>query len=170
MKLRLLGRWTDDLTVLSDAPLASDRVEELAGLGATIAPVPLSSVAAGTTALPHGGATIGMPRVRTMFVDGTTAEYETLIAHADATPNNCFPAPLAALGSTTAEAVTGGSAGPAGSFLAPDGTIPVDAMGTTAVPGVWAAGTVTDPKMRAMNAAAAGASAAAMITAYLTLS
>ncbi|WP_187438175.1 NAD(P)/FAD-dependent oxidoreductase [Actinomadura decatromicini] len=45
--------------------------------------------------------------------------------------------------------------------------IPADAAGRTAVPGVWAAGNVTDPSAQVGTAAAAGATAAAQINADL---
>ncbi len=45
--------------------------------------------------------------------------------------------------------------------------VPVDAMGATAVPGVYAAGNVTDPSAQVGGAAAAGAFAGARINADL---
>lgn len=50
----------------------------------------------------------------------------------------------------------------------PMGTrIPTDAMGRTTVPGVWAAGNVTDPMVNVILSAAAGMSAGSMINADL---
>lgn len=45
--------------------------------------------------------------------------------------------------------------------------IPVDAMGATTVPGVWAAGNVTDPRAQVIGAAAAGVMAGAALNADL---
>jgi thioredoxin reductase/SAM-dependent methyltransferase len=45
--------------------------------------------------------------------------------------------------------------------------IPADPTGATAVPGVWAAGNVTDPRAQVISAAAAGLTAGAMINADL---
>lgn len=47
------------------------------------------------------------------------------------------------------------------------GFLAVDAGGSTSVPGVWAAGNVTDPRAQVVNAAAQGSSAAMGITGWL---
>ncbi|MEB4616404.1 NAD(P)/FAD-dependent oxidoreductase [Leucobacter sp. M11] len=47
------------------------------------------------------------------------------------------------------------------------GFVAVDAGGSTSVPGVWAAGNVSDPRAQVINAAAQGSSAAIAITGWL---
>ncbi|MCW2700645.1 MAG: putative thioredoxin-disulfide reductase [Blastococcus sp.] len=66
---------------------------------------------------------------------------------------------LGSLGLETAELQTGGHV--LGSY------VPADPMGATAVPGVWAAGNVTDLKAQVIPAAAGGLTAAAAVNADL---
>ena len=55
----------------------------------------------------------------------------------------------------------------AGCATADDGWVDVDATGRTSVPGIWAAGNVTDPRAQVITAAGAGSAAAIAINADL---
>jgi thioredoxin reductase len=138
----LFSQWTDDLTLFrhtAPAP-ADDQLEQLDALGVRIVAGAVTGVVTDDDRL------TGL-----RLADGTVVPLQAVVvgprfaARADA---------LVSLGLEVTE-------NEFGTFVA------ADAMGLTAVPGVWVAGNVTDPRAQVIGAAAAGVGAAAAINADL---
>jgi thioredoxin reductase len=140
----LFSQWTDDLTLfLHTAPPPTDeQLDQLDALGVRVVAGAVESVV-GTDERLSG----------LRLVDGTVVPLEAVVvgprfvARADV---------LVSLGLEVTE-------NEFGTF------VPADATGLTAVPGVWVAGNVTDPRAQVIGAAAAGVGAAAAINGDLIL-
>ena len=140
----LFRQWSDDITFFchAAAPPAGEEAEQLAARGIRVVTGAVASLEI------SGGRLAGV-----RLADGTVVSREALAVSPRAAVRAGF---LAALGLRPAEHPSG-----AGEH------IPADPAGRTAVPGVWAAGNITDPMAQVGTAAAEGATAAAMINADL---
>ena len=140
----LVRQWSADVVFFSHAGPrpAEDQARDLAARGIRVVDGEVTSVLTG------GGRLTGV-----RLADGTDVPREVLAVSPRMTARAGF---LAALGLTPAEHPSG-----AGEH------IPADPAGRTAVPGVWAAGNVTDLSAQVGAAAAAGTLAAAHINADL---
>ncbi|WP_024794861.1 NAD(P)/FAD-dependent oxidoreductase [Tomitella biformata] len=144
-------QWCEDVTLFLRAELGAEDAESLAARGIT---VERGAVAGLALTVDDGGAE-RFDGVR--LEDGTVVPVQavvvasTMVARADV---------LTSLGLEPVELEMGGHV--IGS------AVPADAMGTTAVPGVWVAGNVTDLKSQLIIAAGAGLTAATAINADLS--
>ncbi|MPY83763.1 MAG: thioredoxin reductase [Actinophytocola sp.] len=139
----LFRQLSDDVTFFCHTrPPSGDELEQLTARGISVVDDEVASVESAEDRL------AGV-RLR----DGTMVRRDALVVAPRMTARAGF---LAALGLRPAEHPAG-----VGEH------IPVDAAGRTGLPGVWAAGNVTDPSAQVGAAAAAGAMAAAQINADL---
>ncbi|WP_196942673.1 NAD(P)/FAD-dependent oxidoreductase [Streptomyces sclerotialus] len=140
----MFRQWSDDVTFFTHtmAPPAGEEAEQLAARGVRV----VDGEVAGLEI--DGDRLVGV-----RLSDGTVVAREALAVAPRFTARAGF---LAGLGLRPAVHPSG-----AGEHL------PADAAGRTEVPGVWAAGNVTDPTAQVGTAAAAGATAAAQINADL---
>jgi thioredoxin reductase len=140
----LFRQWSDDVTFFphTTAPPAGEEAEQLAARGIRVVNGEVASLEIEEDRL-----------AGVRLSDGTVVGREALAVSPRAAVRAAF---LAALGLRSAEHPSG-----AGEH------IPSDPAGRTGVPGLWAAGNVTDPMAQVGAAAAAGATAAAMINADL---
>ncbi|WP_159619222.1 NAD(P)/FAD-dependent oxidoreductase [Ruania rhizosphaerae] len=143
----LFRQLSDDVTVFShEATLAPEEREKLAAVG-------ISIVEGQVTAVEQSEGTITGVRL----ADGTLVAREAIVVATRMVARAGF---LSSLGLTPTEHPSGMGV-----------HIPVEAMtGKTDVPGVWAAGNVTDMAAQVGPAAAAGAQAGAVINADLAMS
>ncbi|WP_340562449.1 NAD(P)/FAD-dependent oxidoreductase [Streptomyces sp. GSL17-111] len=140
----LLRQWSDDVLFLPHTmpPPSGEEAERLAARGVRVVPGEVTSVEVAEDRL-----------VGVRLGDGTRVGRDALAVAPRMEARAAF---LAGLGLKPVEHPSG-----AGEHL------PVDATGRTDVPGVWAAGNVTDLSAQVGGAAAAGAAAAAQINADL---
>ncbi|PXY28584.1 NAD(P)/FAD-dependent oxidoreductase [Prauserella flavalba] len=143
----LFRQLSDDVTLFTHtAPaLTAEEREQLNALGVTV-------VEGEVAALEVTGDELTGVRLRS----GEIVAREALAVAPRATARAGV---LAGLGLETAELEVGGQ------VIAT--YVPADAQGATAVPGVWVAGNVADPRAQVMSSAAAGVGAAAAINADL---
>ncbi|WP_019629888.1 NAD(P)/FAD-dependent oxidoreductase [Actinomadura atramentaria] len=141
----LWRQWTDRVTlVLPDAEPGGDDLERLTARDVTV----VRGKVAAVEDAPGG--------VAVRLADGTAVQVRAVVAGARLAARAAF---VDSLGLTTSELEWAGQ--PVGTHL------PTDATGATAVPGVWAAGNVTNPMDQVIAAAAGGVRAAAAINADL---
>jgi thioredoxin reductase len=140
----LFRQWSDDVTFFTHtaAPLTDEAAEQLAARGVAVVEGPVESLEV-----------VGDRLTGVRLADGRTVPREALAVATRMVARAGF---LGALGLRAVEHPAG-----VGEHL------PTDALGRTDVPGVWAAGNVTDPTAQVGAAAAAGAFAAAQINADL---
>ena len=138
----LFRQWSDDIVLfLNDAMTPSDEeAEQLAARGIRVVEAAVAAWEPGGVRMASGGL-----EPRQALVVGATVR-----ARADV---------LLSLGLETADFEMGGHL--LGTY------VPADPTGLTAVPGVWVAGNVADPRAQVVSAAAAGLMAGAAINADL---
>ncbi|PZG08443.1 FAD-dependent oxidoreductase [Nonomuraea aridisoli] len=143
----LWRQWSDDVTLfLHTAPEPGEEArEELAARGVTVVEGEV------TEAVLDGGRLRGL-----RLADGREVPRRVLVAAGRMTARTEH---LAGLGLETAELEMGGHV--VGTY------VPADPSGATSVPGVWAAGNVTNLMDQVISAAAAGVRAGAVINADL---
>ncbi len=145
----LFRQWSADVTVLlhTAPPLGPDEAEQFAARGIAC----VQGEVAGLEVIDDRLAGVRL-------ASGAVVPLQALVV----APR--FPARadvLTSLGLETVEQETNGHV--VGSY------VPTDAMGATAVPGVWAAGNVTDLKAQVISSAAGGLNAAAALNADLVV-
>ncbi|HEX3392977.1 MAG TPA: NAD(P)/FAD-dependent oxidoreductase [Acidimicrobiales bacterium] len=139
----LFRQLSADITYLAHgAPPGEDDAEQLAARGIAVLDSPVVSLELGNDRL-----------AGVRLADGTTVDLDALVVLPHMVARATF---LRDLGLATSEHPSG-----LGEH------IPVDATGRTSLPGVWAAGNVTDVAAQVGGAAAAGALAGAQINADL---
>jgi thioredoxin reductase len=143
----LFRQLSDDVTLLlhTAPPLGPDEAEQAAALG-------IRCVDGKVAAVEVAGDRLTGVRLRS----GESVPLQALVVAPRFTARADV---LASLGLETVELETGGHV--VGSY------VPADAMGATAVPGVWVAGNVTDLKAQVIASAAGGLNAAAALNADL---
>ncbi|MFJ5880111.1 FAD-dependent oxidoreductase [Kitasatospora cineracea] len=160
----LWRQWSDDVTLLAhtSAPFDEQQRRELAARGVTVVPGEVTALLpedahdnAPDTAADAAADGPGLTGVR--LADGTVVACEALAVGTEMTVTAPF---LAELGLTATDLDFGGVR-----FATRLAT--TDPTGATGVPGVWAAGNLTDPAAQVAVAAADGLRAAAAINADL---
>jgi len=143
----LWRHWTADLTLFRHtAPaLTAEEAEQLAARGVTV----IDGIVAGLEV--QGDRLTGV-----RLIDGTVVPRTAVVVFSRVAVR---PGLLTALGIEPVPQLMGD--------VVVGTTVPSDAMGATAVPGVWVAGNVADPRSQVISAAAGGLNAAAAINADL---
>ncbi|MFC4049722.1 NAD(P)/FAD-dependent oxidoreductase [Actinomadura syzygii] len=147
----LLRQWSGDVAYLAHTgpEPSAEQAEQLAARGVRVVHGEVTALETGGPSGPDGAGRL----VGVRLADGTLVRRDAVAVAPRMTVRAAF---LDGIGLRPADHPSG------------MGThIPADAAGRTAVPGVWAAGNVTDPSAQVGTAAAAGATAAAQINADL---